>query len=140
MGSKKILLFLVFVVLAGVALYPIETTVVPEWRVRIVDEAGTPLTNAGVREVWQHYSIESRDHEQDLQTDGEGYVAFPRRTIKSPLAVRIIKATLNSLNPHSSSGPGAYLVILARGYDSWSNDAYIPGQPLPTEVRVRRAS
>lgn len=140
MSAKKIVLLLFLLVLAVIALYPLETTVVPQWRIRIVDEAGVPLGNAGIREVWQHYSIESRDHKEDLLTDADGYVTFPKRTIKSPVAVRIIKASLNNLNPHGSSGPSAYLVILARGYDSWSNDAYIPGQPLPTEVVVRKTS
>ena|SRR5438128_1523136 len=140
MSSKKIVLLLLLGILAVVALYPLETIVVPEWRIRIVDEARVPLRNASVREVWQHYSIESTDHKEDLLTDGDGFVTFPKRTITSPLAVRIIRAALNSLNPHGSSGPGAYLVILARGYDTSSNDAYIPGQPLPTEVVVRKAS
>lgn len=137
--SRKILLPLLFGALAVVALYPLETTVVPEWRVRIVDEAGAPLRNTGIREVWKHYSIESESHEQDLLTDNDGYVTFPKRTIQAGLAFRIVKSAINALNPHGSSGPGAYLITLAPGYDTWRDDFYIPGQPLPTEMIVTKA-
>ena len=34
---------------------------------------------------------------------------------------------------------GAYMLMLALGYDTWKNGFYIPGQPLPIEVVVRRA-
>jgi hypothetical protein len=137
-GPGRILLLLLFGVVAVIAFYPLETTVVPEWRVRIVDEAGAPLGNTGIREVWKHYSIESESHEQDLLTDNDGYVAFPRRTVRAGLAVRLIKSSINALNPHGSSGPGAYLITLAPGYDTWSNDFYIPGRPLPSEMIVTK--
>ena len=124
--------------IAIVVLYPFETTVVPEWRARIVDEAGAPLRNTGIREVWQHYSIESEDHEQDLLTDNDGYVTFPKRTIRAGLAVRMVKSVINALNPHGSSGPGAYLITLVPGYDIWKDNFYIPGQSLPSEMIVRK--
>ena len=139
-GSKKVVLLPFLATLAAIALYPFETTVVPEWRVRIVDQAGSPLGNTSVKEVWQHYSIESRDHEEDLLTDGDGNVTFPKRTIRAPLAVRIVRGSINRLNPHGSSGPAAYVITLAPGYDMWRNNFYIPGQPLPTEVIVRKVS
>jgi hypothetical protein len=139
-SPKRTFLLLFIAIVAVITLYPFETTVVPEWRVRVVEQAGTPLRNVMVKEVWEHYSVESQSHEQDLPTDADGYVTFPKRTIRASLAVRIIGRSINTLNPHGSSGPGAYLVILARGYDSWSNDFYIPGQPLPTEVVVTKAS
>ena len=126
--------------LAVLLLFPLETTVVPEWKVRVVDEGGAPLRNSGIREVWQHYSIESKDHEQDLLTDSDGHVTFPKRTIRAPLLARIGKAAVNGLNPHGSSGPAAYIITLAPGYDAWKNDFYIPGQPLPKEVIVKKSS
>jgi len=98
------------------------------------------LRNSGIREVWQHYSIESKDHEQDLLTDSDGHVTFPKRTIRAPLLARIGKAAVNGLNPHGSSGPAAYIITLALGYDAWKNDFYIPGQPLPKEVIVKKSS
>ena len=137
---KKLLLILASTGLGLIALYPWKTTVVPEWKVRIVDQSGAPLRNTGVREVWQHYSIESKSHKQDLLTDKEGYVTFPERTIRSPLAVRIIRPIIKALNPHHSSGPDAFVIVLAAEYDTWSNNSAIPGQPLPKEVSVKRNS
>src|SRR5947207_2640878 len=117
MSSRKIVLLVFVGALVVMALFPFETTIVPEWRVRIVDESDQPLRNVGVREVWKHYSIETQSHEQDLLTDSDGYVMFLKRTIRSPLAVRIVRGFINGLNPHGSSGPGAYLVVLAPGFD-----------------------
>lgn len=139
-GPRRVALLLLLGVVAVIASYPLETTVVPEWRVRIVDQSGSPLRNTGIREVWKHYSIESASHEDDLLTDNDGYVTFPRRTVRAGVMVRLAKSAINSLNPHGSSGPGAYLVTLAPGYDTWSNDIYIPGQPLPGEVVVKKAN
>ena len=137
---RKVVLLFLLAAFAIVVLYPLETTVVPEWRVRIVDEAGAPLRNTGIREVWEHYSIESESHQQDLLTDSDGYVTFPKRTIRAGLAVRTVKSVINALNPHGSSGPGAYLITLAPGYDTWRDDFYIPGQPLPSQMVVRKAN
>jgi len=137
-GRRKLVLIPLLVALAVVALYPWESIVVPEWRVRIVDQSGSPLRNTGVREGWQHYSLESRGHEEDLLTDTEGYVTFPRRTIRSPLAVRIVRPIINALNPHHSSGPIASVIVLAPDYIEWSNNATLPGQPLPQEIVVKK--
>jgi hypothetical protein len=80
-------------------LYPFKTTVVPDWKVRIVDEAGNPMRSFRVREVWQHYTIESTSHQEDLITDGDGYVTFPKRTVRGSLLVRIGRPMVNVLNP-----------------------------------------
>ena len=136
----SILWVLLLAALAVIALYPWETTVAPEWRVRIVDQSGIPLRTTGVREVWRHYSVESRGHEEDSMTDQEGYVTFPKRTIRTVLVARLIKPMINALSPHHSSGPGASVIVLAPEYITWSNNDYTPGQPLPSEVVVRKNS
>jgi hypothetical protein len=123
-------------------LYPFKTTVVPEWRIRIVDEAGNPMPMIAVREVWKHYTIESDSHQGDSLTDNEGYVTFPKRTVRGSLLIRLGIPLLNLLNVHASFGPRAYLVVL-RGSslpDSFVlvKDVYTPGQPLPTQVIVKR--
>src|SRR5216683_464277 len=107
--GRTLLVAISLIGLAVVMLYPWETMVVPEWKVRIVDENGLPLVNTGVREVWQHYSIESRGHRQDLITDKAGYVTFSERTIRAPLALRITRTIVNRLNPHGSTGPDAFV-------------------------------
>ncbi len=138
MRIVKGVLILFGVVLAIAAFYPFRTTVAPLWRVRFVDDAKSPLRNATVKEVWKHYSLESQSHEQDLSTDNEGYVTFPERTIRAGAAVRLIGSAIAGLNPHGSTGPLAYLIILTPGYETWSNNSYTPGQPLPKEIIVKR--
>lgn len=135
---RKAILVVLLAIVSVVALYPLKTTVVPEWRVRIVDESGAPLKSTAVREVWQHYDIESKGHRQDFITDNQGYVTFPERTVRGALAVRVIRRMITFIFPHQSSGPDAFVVILAPDYDSWSNNSALPGQPLPKEIVVKK--
>ena len=74
---KRLWITVVLLVLVITLLYPFKTTVVPEWRMRIVDEAGNPMRAIRVREIWQHDTIESASHQSDAFTDSEGYVTFP---------------------------------------------------------------
>jgi len=127
--------------MALLLLYPFKTTVVPEWSVRIVDEAGNPLRTNRVREVWQHYTIESASHQEVLITDGEGYVTFPRRTVRGSLLVRIGWPIVNALSVHASYGPSAGVYVLDHPTDSFleDNNSYFPGQPLPKQVVLKSA-
>lgn len=135
---RKAVVAVLLVVVGVVALYPLKTTVVPEWTVRIVDESGAPLKSTAVREVWQHYDIESKGHRQDFMTDNQGYVTFPERTVRGALAVRVVRRMIASIFPHQSSGPDAFVIILAPDYDRWSNNSALPGQPLPKEIIVKK--
>lgn len=136
---RKAVLVALLVILSVVALYPLKTTVVPEWKVRIVDESGAPLKSTAVREVWQHYDIESKAHRQELITDNQGYVTFPEQTVRGPLAIRVVRRLINSIVPHQSSGPDAFVVVLAPDYDTWSSNSALPGQPLPKEIVVKKS-
>jgi hypothetical protein len=138
LGSKKLPLIVLLGVIGLIALYPWKSMVVPQWTVRIVDQSGTPLRHTGVREIWQHYDVESKGHEQDLLTDGEGYVTFPERWVRGPLAVRIGRRIISSLVPHRGAGPDAFVVVLAPEYDTLSNNSALPGQPVPTQIIVRK--
>jgi hypothetical protein len=128
---------IVCVLLAVFLLYPFETTVVPQWRIRVVDESGNPVRGVGVNEGWRHYSIERSRHEQSLVTDDEGYVTFPRRTVRAGLLVRAVGSMIAALNPHGRSGPHAFLDVLGP-YSSRSSTDYSPQDPLPSTVVVRR--
>ncbi len=73
--------------LALVLIIPFPTEVVPEWRIRIVDEAGKPFAEKFVRQGWAHYSLEfCCGDTEDRWTDGNGYVVFPsvQRSSVSP--------------------------------------------------------
>lgn len=124
------------VCLAAVFLYPYESTAVPEWRIRVVDEASNPIGNVRVNEEWRHYSVEWHSRSQELSTDENGYVIFPRRVARGNLVVRGILAGMNLMNAHGRSGPYAWLVV-SGPYSSQSNTEYSPGNPLVPIVVVR---
>jgi hypothetical protein len=81
---------LILVVIAVVLLYPFESTVVPAQNVVVMTEGRRPVQDATVRQRWQDYSLESRGHEQDLKTDLNGRITFPRRTIRASLLRRAL--------------------------------------------------
>jgi len=139
-ARKKIWIYATAGAMGLLLLFPFKTTVVPEWRVRIVDEVGNPLRTTRVREVWKHYTIESASHQEDLITDADGYVTFPMRTVRGSLLVRIGRPIVNVLNVHASFGPSAYVSVLDYPDDSFleDNNTYFPDQPLPTQVVLKR--
>jgi hypothetical protein len=121
----------------AVLLYPFETTVVPEWKVRVVDESGNLMIGMAVKEGWEHSSIESHRHEQDLTTDDEGRVTFPRRTIRANLLWRVGGAAVVAIVPHQQSGPHFFLYALGP-YSTLTGTDYLPNNPLPGTIVVRR--
>lgn len=124
-----------FVLLAAFLFYPFETTVVPEWKIRVVDESGNPVKGVSVNEGWRHYSIEIHRQEQSLVADDEGYVTFPRRTVRAAFLVRAVGSMIAALNPHGRTGPHAFIDV--QGPYSGTTD-YSPGKPIPTTIIVRR--
>lgn len=123
--------------LAVLLLYPFETTVVPEWKVRVVDESGNSMIGMAVKEGWEHSSIESHRHEQDLTTDNEGRVTFPRRTIRANLLWRTGGAAVVTVIPHQQSGPHFFLDVQGP-YSTLTGTDYLPNDPLPGTIVVRR--
>ena len=138
--KKKYLLLAVLALVVAVLISPREVTVVPAWRLRVVDEHGTPLKDVFVRQSWKHYSYEldAGENLEDAWTDENGYVAFPQRTIK----VSLIKQALGPLiiggmlREHASFGASA--AIMAWGEEGGEGDAssveYEPGKPLPEQL------
>ena len=124
-------------------LYPYETTVVPTWRVRVLDEDRSPLRRVRVTEYWSDASVERDDHQAESVTDDDGYVTFPTRTIRASPIRRGIVPLINRLNVHGVDvGPHAYLII-SRVVSSdmnfmTDNSNYFPGKPLPEEIVLRR--
>lgn len=122
--------------LMAALLYPFETTVVPEWRIHIVDESGRPVGNLAVNEGWIDYSIESNRHEEVRTANSEGFLEFPRRTIRASLLVRLKGILITALHPHSPSGTYAFANVVGP-YVSPTDTDYEPGKPLPQIIVVR---
>ena len=122
----------------AILLYPFQTTVVPEQQVLVVTRDMRPLSGVLVRQIWQHYSLEHRGHEEDLRTNGGGRVTFPTRTIRASLLWRMIRPIGNVLTQgvHSSFGIHADMFPLGEGTISSPN----PVEPQPGEIVFRLGS
>lgn len=117
-------------------LYPYETTVVPPWNIRVTDELGGPVAKAIVSEHWRHHSIETQGHDEARTTNDEGYVWFPRRTVRASLAFRIIGRAVVLLNVHGESGPKASAIVLGP-YLTSRDSQYSPDKPSPEVIEIR---
>ncbi len=138
MNAAKKLLFLVIACLVILLFCPFEKMVVPEWKLRIVDQTGQPLRGNLVRQSWRHWTLENQGHEEELRSDGDGYVDFPRRMIRTNLLIWAGKFLIRLPNVHSSYGPSASIYYLG-DYKQLSDDPwYEPGRELAGEIVVFR--
>jgi hypothetical protein len=138
--SKRTIIIVALLLCAVILLIPFPTTVVPEWKITVVDTTGKPFANWEVRQYWQHYSLEREGHRKDKLTDGNGYVVFPERRIWSPLLWRIVStslAALEALVAHGSIGIDAWIMVY--GYSTGGGTrTYKPSEPLPNEIIIQR--
>ena len=137
--SERIRLLSFLAVIAAVTVLPFETTVVPAWRIRVVDEAGNPIAGVNAREHWQHYTVETRGHEELLITDENGYVSFPARSVRASILDRIIGVIRNIATTaiHTSFGPHAHVVVWKGGFEI-TGEGYSRWSPMPEQITLRR--
>ncbi len=133
-----LLLGTVLLCLLVLLLYPFEVTSVPEWKLRVVDQTGQSLRGNRVSQSWCHYTFENQSHEAELFSDSDGYVIFPRRTVRGNLITWAGKHLLGLVKVHSSVGPSAW--VSYRGDYRQASDMiwYQPGRPLASEIVVWR--
>ena len=128
------------VLLVIIVVYPFETTVVPAWGFRVVDEEGKPYVGKQVRQLWKHYSLEfeSGQNGEFQVTDSEGFVSFPERTIRASLLWRMIVPAIKTVLTlaHGSTGIDAY--VSTSGPQGYKSVEYVPGKPLPERIVLPR--
>ena len=120
-------------------MYPLETTVLPSWSLKVVDEQGIGVEGAFVREIWQNYSTETMAHQDDLVSDINGDVVFPRRTTKARILLRVLGPLRNVLlsGVHASFGPDAYVMAFTTQPHREGTESYVPKLPLPGQIVLR---
>ncbi len=129
------------VIILGVALlYPIESTVLPSQNVLVVTEDWRPIQGATVRQTWQHYSLESRGHEDDMNTDQSGRVMFPGRTIRASVLRRTLHPFWNILTQgvHASFGVHTDMFIVGGVTQRPAGDKRVEARPEEVIFRLRR--
>jgi len=129
------------VLLLALFLYPFKTTIVPRWRLNVVDETrvlGVP--DIRVTEHWQHYLLESEGHEEMQKTNQNGLVDFPMRTIRASLASRVTRTIFNFAREGANAKSGPYASIVVWGSSDYETTVavYQPDTPTQTEIVVHR--
>ncbi len=132
MKSKIILIILI--ISAVLSLIPFHTTAAPEWKIQVIDENGSPYKGQLVRQFCRNYSLQAdcADAESDQYTDENGYVTFPKRTIRLSLILRVLNFGVNifhSIGGHTSFG--TVVRITSSGPVGYPALEYDPDQPLP---------
>lgn len=124
--------------LAIVIFYPFQITTVPEWTVKVLRDDGEPGRGIVVRQHWRHYAVESENHEEIAMTDNDGYVSFPRRTVRASFFNQYIGKMRNIRQQgiHASFNPSSQLVAFGNGF--LGSVRYEPDSPLPKELRLWR--
>lgn len=120
--------------------YPFKTTTVPQWNLRVVDDAGAPVREIKVTEHWQHYPLESSGHEEAQTTNLDGLVSFGLRSIRASLAGRLF-ARINNIARQGDRGrTDPYGAIVVWGSkDHATTVAVYQGEEIPqSEIRVQR--
>jgi hypothetical protein len=138
---KPIIICLVFIVAVVGMFVSFTTTVVPVWKLRVIDINGTPCPNSQVNQGWGHYSLELESPiggSEYRLTDSNGYVEFPERTIKATLFWRIIGPIIAFVMQfaHGSFGISGNVFTTGMVDGPWIN--YKPAKPLPDTIVVDR--
>lgn len=138
--SFKIALAVLATVVLCLLIYPFQLTVVPEWRLRVIDDDGDPVAGINVTEHWQHYLIEATGHEEVQTTGADGFVHFRARTIRAGLMHRFV-AHLTKLPRSGVDGrTDIYSAVVAWGSKQHSTAVLVrpEGTSPPATIIVRR--
>lgn len=118
-------------------LYPFQTTTVPQWDLRVVDDAGGPVREIKVTEHWQHYLLEANGHEELQTTNDEGRVSFSPRKVRASLTRRLFGRLRGNANPRGRV-PEYGAVVVWGNKDYETTVALVTGATPPAEIQVRR--
>ena len=142
MAVTKIRLLIVVCICLGilVLLAPIETSVIPQWGIQVVDVNGTACPNMEVTQSWGHYRLYldgnySSDHRL---TDLNGYVQFPARTIRASLFRRITMPVVTRIATIMHGGWKVDGAVWASGIRDVAWLSYESGRSLPGKMRVEK--
>lgn len=118
--------------------YPFQTTIVPEWSLKVVDEEGVAVRDVNVTEHWQHFLLESLSHEEQRLVQENGAVSFPARTIRASLVSRGM-ATISRIKRdgwRARRSPAASVVVWGNKDYATTVAVYFPTAEPPSHVMV----
>jgi hypothetical protein len=120
--------------------YPFQTTIVPQWNLRVVDGSSAPIREINVTEHWQHYLLESDGHEEARTTNQDGQVSFVARTIRASVARRLFARISKSGGRDPRTRAVRYGAVVVWGSKSYETTVavYQGGEVPQPEIHVRR--
>lgn len=135
------LLVVVFICLGGLIIFaPIETSVIPQWTIQVIDVNGAACANMRVTQSWGHYRLyaDGNNSSDDRLTDQNGYVRFPERTIRASLLRRIIMPVVTRILTVMHGGWSVDGAVWASGIKDVPWLTYESGRPMPGKMRVEK--
>ena len=125
---------------AFVILAPIETSVIPQWTVQVVDVNGSACANMRVTQSWGQYRLylDGNYSSDQRLTDPNGYVHFPERTIRASLSRRIIMPIVTRITTIMHGGWEIDGAVWASGIKDVAWLSYESGKSLPGKMRVEK--
>ncbi len=120
--------------------YPLESLVIPTWKVRVVDTNGVPCPGMQVNEGWGDYSLELQaTGDSDFRfTNQAGYVEFPARTIRASPLRRIVVPLIANVMVLAHGSTGIHGYVFASGMRENPALEYEGGQILASEIEVEQ--
>jgi hypothetical protein len=122
-------------------LIPIPYLASPMWQVSVVDESGAPIEGMTVRRVYQNYSTEAANHEDNQTTDKHGHAVFAAKWSSATIARRCVFTGLSALaGVHAGFGRHAYVFAFGNGREGYAvNGGYVlnwTGERAQVESRI----
>jgi hypothetical protein len=135
----RIALTIALVLFLVIFLYPYQTTTVPQWNLRVVDDSGAPVALVNVTEHWQHHPLDSSGHQEVQTTSDDGLVTFGRRSIRASLARRLF-ARINIARRAERGRTEPYGAVVVWGNKAYATNVEVyQGKDLPqAEIRMQR--
>jgi hypothetical protein len=93
-----------------------------------------------VTQSWGHYRLfaDGNFSSDDRSTDANGYVQFPKRTVRAGLARRIVMPVFTRVLTIMHGGWGVSGAVWASGIKDVAWLDYAPNKPLPDKMIVER--
>ena len=137
MIKTRLLIVVIICLVIFVMLVPIETSVIPQWRVQVVDVNGIPCANTRVTQSWGHYRVylDGNYSSEFRFTDLNGYVQFPERMIRASLPRRIIMPFITRITTLMHGGWDVHGVVWTDGITDVGL-SYESGRSMPEKMRV----
>jgi hypothetical protein len=139
--TKSHLLIVILICLGTIVmLVPIETSVIPQWRVQVVDVNGIECPNMRVTQSWGHYRLylDGNYSSEARLTDLNGYAQFPARTVRASLSRRVIMPIVTRIATIMHGGWKVDGAVWASGIKDVAWLSYDSGKALPGRMRVAK--